>query len=387
MLTSLMIAVAMWGADPGIVFSGGYAPWTKSVVQADAPPPPSPTTQFSSAPQCQLTSDATIVRAQTVTDNIYSPSDQPGFNEFWENPFVKEFLSGMNPFHDEEIHTLPNYYDPFGFQMGTGSFGRQGYRMGWTTYNDTTVLPTAPAFGTTGSMKIIEWNSNMKYSHLLRPGVLFNGTAWFDARWWEGPGGVALPAQVDQISTDLELGLFNDGPWSGQIAFHPQIVSTYEARLDRNAFNFDGRAIAMYKSSPQWSFVGGFAIWNRVDTLFVPHVGAIWTPNDRWEFRVLFPKSRISYYLGNWYNADVWLYGQAEYTAESWQTIISEPQPTSDRMQMTDDRLSLGVRWDTGRYSFFTEGGYVFNRRIKFAGSTPNFDLGDTAMIRAGVRY
>ncbi len=386
MLTSLVIVASILGTDPAIVFSDGYAPWANSIVQVAPSKEASPTSGYHSKIDDSSISKPVVFRGQTVTDDIYAPSHQPGYNSFWENPFVKEFMSGMNPFQDEEVHTLPNYYDPFGNQMGTGSQGSNGYRLGWVTYNDITILPTAPAFGTTGDMKIVEWNSNLKYSHVISPGVLFNGTGWFSARWWDGPGGINLPAQVDQISTDLELGFFNDGPWSGQIAFHPQIVSTYEARLDRNAFNFDGRVIAMYTASPQWSFVGGVALWDRVDLLVVPHTGVIWTPNDRWEFRLLYPRSRISYFLGNYYDADVWLYAQAEYTAESWQTIITDPT-TSDRMQMTDDRLSLGVRWDTGRYSFFTEGGYVFNRHIKFAGSTPSFDLGDTAMLRTGVRY
>ena len=292
----------------------------------------------------------------------------------------------MNPFVPEELHLLPNYYDPYGFQMGTGSTGRQGYRMGWVSYNDITVIPASPAFGTAGNMKIVEWNSNTKYSHLISPGVLFNGTGIINARWWDGPAGIALPGQVDEVSTDLELGLFNEGPWSGQIAFHPQIVESYEGRLDGNAFNFDGRAIATYMASPQWSFVGGVAIWDRVNTLVVPHVGFIWTPNNCWEFRILYPKSRISYFLGHWHNADFWVYGQAEYTAEAYQASIATPD-SSDRIQITDDRLSLGLRWDKGRYSFIAEGGYIFNRQIIFAGSTPAFNLGDSGMIRVGVRY
>src|SRR5262249_23708300 len=160
---------------------------------------------------------------------------------------------------------------------------------------------------------------------LVAPGVLFNGTGYFNARWWDGPSGVALPGQVDQVSTDLELGFFNDGPWSGQIAFHPQIVETYEGRLDQNAFNFNCRIVTTYQASHEWSFVGGVAFWDRVNLIVVPHVGVIWTPNNRWEFRILYPRSRISYFVGNWGDGDVWIYGQAEYTAEAFQATIAEP--------------------------------------------------------------
>jgi len=412
MLTSLLIAVSIWGTDPEIVFSGESAPWTQSESSQDSTSVATDGTQYDSVIRSRSILRPDIVRGQNVIGDYPPPYTNPsGYNNqippnslppydgdglapynrttcatFFESPFVKEFFEGMNPFVPAVIHSLPNYYDPFGSQMGTGSFGPPGYRLGWVSYNDITVLPLSSARGTAGSMQITEWNSNAKYSHLVAPGVLFNGTGFFNARWWQGPSGTALPAQVDQISTDLELGLFNDGPWSGQIAFHPQIVETYEAKLDRNAFNFDGRAIATFKASQQWSFVGGVAIWDRVTTMVVPHAGVIWTPNERWEFRILYPKSRISYFLGNRWNADFWVYGQAEYTAEAWQSV--DPQsPNIDRMQITDDRLSLGLRWDSGRYSVFTEGGYVFNRQIKFEGSAPGFDLDNTWMFRAGFRY
>ena len=400
MLTSLLIAVSVWGTDPEIVFAGEPASCVSSNFELTFSSAETPKSQSYSPIDDKSVLRPDVVRGQNCPYNNCPDYDRlPPYNgdglapynrsewaTFLENPFVKEFIEGMNPFAPAEIRTLVNYYDPFGFQMGTGSMGPQGYRLGWASYNDITILPSSAARGTTGEMQIVEWNSNAKYSHILSPGILFNGTGYFNARWWDGPTGVALPAQVDQISTDLELGLFNDGPWSGQIAFHPQIVETYEAKLDRNAFNFDGRAIATYKASPEWSFVGGLAIWDRVDTMIVPHAGAIWTPNNRWEFRMLYPKSRISYFLGNRWNADFWLYGQAEYTAEAWQSVDKQ-SPDIGRLQITDDRLSLGIRWDSGRYTFFTEGGYVFNRQIKFAGSAPGFDLSNTAMIRAGLRY
>ena len=386
MLTSLLLAVAIWGADPDQVFNGDAAPWAASEIAPPTEEHDEPASSSQRRPRRRALPCPFTARGQTVSDEMQAPFGAYCCDDFWESEFVKEFMRSMNPFVPEDVTTIPGYYDPFGIQMGTGSFGSLGYRLGWISHNDITVLPASAAQGTTGDMKIVEWNSYAKYSHLIGAGMVFSGTGWFNARWWDGPGGIDLPAQVDQISTDLELGFFNDGPWSGQIAFHPQIVETYEAKLDRNAFNFDGRVVVTYTASPQWSYVGGVAIWDRVDTMVIPTVGVIWTPNDRWELRLLFPRTRISYFLGNRWNADFWLYGTAEYGAEAWQAIVGDPG-TSDRFQMTDERIALGLRWDSGRYTFFTEGGYVFDRQIKFAGSTPSFDLSDTTMWRVGFRY
>lgn len=391
MAASYLFLLAVWATPPDIVFANAPARADRPVCDCELVSDsttlnPRPSASHRQRARSVGTPSNTIVRGQLVDDPSNELPTWLPSSSCWDHPLVKEFISGMNPFAEEEFRTLEGYYDPFGPQASFGTNGPQPYRLGWISYNDITLIPSAPTSGSNGQMKILEWNSNVKVSHVIAPGILFNGTGWFSARWWDGPTGVPLPGQVDQFSTDLELGFFNDGPWSGQIAFHPQIVETFEARLNRNAFNFDGRAIAMYRASPNWSFVGGIAFWDRVDLLVVPHVGVIWTPNDRWEIRALFPKSRASYYLGHWRDTDFWVYGEAEYHVEAWQDSVHKLN-IQDRIQIEDQRLSLGLRWDHGRYSTFVDGGYVFNRHAKFAGSLPGFDIGDMGMIRAGIRY
>ena len=329
MLSSLLLAVSIWGTDPEVVFGPDRVLTAQTSQFADRALTSDNGSRPVSSPSDRVFAEPFVARGQTVSDDIQDQFSDSHLGTIWEHPAIKHLIDEINPFCPLDVPVLNGYFDPYGWQMLTGSNGPQGYRLGWSTFNEFTLLPAAPVFGTTGNMKIVEWNSNAKYSHVIRPGVLFDSTFWFSARWWDGPGGIALPGQVDLFSADLLLGLYNEGPWTAQIAFHPQIVETYEARLDRNAFNFDGRAILTYTASPQWKFVGGVAIWDRVDTLIVPHVGAIWTPNNRWEIRALFPKSRISYFMGNWRNADFWVYGQYEYTAEAWQTVISEVSRSS----------------------------------------------------------
>lgn len=286
------------------------------------------------------------------------------------------------------VRVLPGYYDPYGFQASYGIDGYQPWRLGWSIYHDWAYLPLANANGgTLGQMQITEWNSNLRWSEIIAPGVIFTGTGYFNAHYWDGPGGIDLPGQVDQISADFELGFMTEGPWSAQVGFHPQIVDGFGAKLNSNAFNYDGRVILNYWVSPQWMWVAGVAFWDRVNLLTIPHVGAVWTPAPRWELRMLYPKSRISYYLGRRKCKDFWLYGTYEYTAEAWQANIGDPTVVHDRIQLTDDRFMLGIRWDSGRHSAFVEGGYVFNRQAKFAGPTPDFDLSSVGMVRAGFRF
>lgn len=299
-----------------------------------------------------------------------------------------DLLETINPWSRKTVRTVPGYYDPYGWQASYGIDGYQSWRLGWSIFHDWVVLPSSDVNGgAVGQMQITEWNSNLRWSEIIAPGVLFNGTGYFNAHYWDGPGAPDLPGQVDQISADLELGFFNNGPWSGQIAFHPQIVDGFGAKLNHYAFNYDGRVIASYRKSPYWTWVLGVGFWDRVNLLVIPHVGAVWTPGPRWELRLLYPKSKISYYLGQKKCKDYWLYASAEYTAEAWQANIGDPTVYHDRIQLTDYRVALGLRMDKGRHSFFIEGGYVFNRQAKFVGPTPDFDISSVGMVRGGFRF
>lgn len=388
----LLFWLATFGADPSLDSpNGAQPPGRNALGQTLLSPPPVIGNLLSPFPMSQpgRLADPLIVPPLPLDPVL------PGFVVVSPEPTgihpsqLYDLIDTVNPLTPPTlVRVLPGYYDPFGWQASYGTSGYQPWRLGWSLFHEIAILPNSPVSGgTSGSMKIVEWNANLRFSEIIAPGVLFNATGYFNAHYWDGPGGVALPGQVDQISADLELGFFNSGPWSGQIAFHPQIVDGYESRLNRNAFNFDGRAVATYMASPHWSFVGGAAIWDRVDLMLVPHVGTIWTPDTRWEVRLLYPRTRISYFLGRRGCTDFWAYGVAEYTAESWQANIGDPTQLADRIQITDDRVSLGLRWDSGRQSVFIEAGYVFNRQAKFAGPTPNFDISNCGMIRAGMRF
>ncbi len=80
------------------------------------------------------------------------------------------------------------------------------------------------------------------------------------------------------------------------------------------------------------------------------------------------------------------MYGQYEYFAEAYQAINSDLR-SSDRIQVLDQRITNGLRWDAGRYSALTGTGYIFDRQAKFAGSTPPFSVAPTAIFSVSLRY
>ena len=100
---------------------------------------------------------------------------------------------------------MSRYYDPFTRQFAYGNAGIQPYKFGWYSYDDMTWIPTSAARGTTGSFQDLEWNSYLRYSRPISDTLIFTWTPTWDAGFWTGPTGVALPPVVNLISSDIQL--------------------------------------------------------------------------------------------------------------------------------------------------------------------------------------
>jgi hypothetical protein len=134
-------------------------------------------------------------------------------------------------------------------------------------------------------------------------------------------------------------------------------------------------------------FALGTAYWHRVDDIIIPYAGIVWTPNDYWEFRLLFPKSRISYFLGNWWGGSAWVYGGVEYNVEAYQINMHVPTNLDEKIQISDYRAVFGLRSEGGGVTGFVEGGWVFARQVDFAHGTPDFNINTGFIARLGLRF
>ncbi len=276
--------------------------------------------------------------------------------------------------------------DPGGTIL-SGVNGPQPYRLGFTPRFDYTYLAEsgvkAPG---TGHFESHNFDFELAHTMPVGPGWAFTNTPQLGARWWEGPGVPSLPAQVYRLGWDFTLATPLQGPWSMQLDFNPSVNSDFDDSLGREALNFDGNAMLFYRTSPQLMWVLGAGYWDRVDNIVIPYAGVVWNPNDLWEFRLLFPKARASYFLGNIGTAAHWIYATGEYHVESYQ-IAMPGLGTREQVQIQDWRIGLGLRSDHGWFDKSFEIGYVLGREVDFANGTPGFDIKDTFMIRYAVRF
>lgn len=317
-----------------------------------------------------------VIRGQSPPSTFETPAISP--------PGSDGSLGGLR---DPFLYGDPVLGAPEGSTVLSGINGPQPYRMGFTPKMDATYLASASAKSPgNGGFSSTEMNFELAHTQQVGPGWIFTNTPQAGFRLWDGPGTPDLPGSVYRLGWDFTLATPIVGLWSMQLDFNPSINTDFQSGLAREALNLDGNAMFFYRASPQWMLVLGAGYWDRVDKIILPYAGVVWNPNDLWEFRLLFPKSRISYFVGNVGGAAHWLYATGEYHVESYQ--IEQPGVGGNQqVQFQDWRVALGLRSDHVWYDKFVEVGYVFGRNVDFKTTTPGFSFSDTLMLRAGVKF
>lgn len=274
-----------------------------------------------------------------------------------------------------------------------GPSGPQPYRLNrWIHRYDVGWLPQEKASRGLGGFAVFESNTEWEYNTPVFINWIFGFTQQFNYRAWEGPNAtpafptVALPGSVYRIGWDLKLATPANYQWSALLAFNPSINSDFESGLTRDAWNLDGRGMIFFRQTPQWTWVLGAGYWDRVHDKIIPYAGVIYTPTPQWEWRILFPESRISYFLGRPYGFSTWLYTRGEFHSEAYEIQL----PTTgarEQVEVTDWRILLGLRFDNGWVSSFLEAGWVFGRDVDYLNGTPGFDVSSGFIGRLGIRF
>ncbi|MBM83662.1 MAG: hypothetical protein CMJ78_24145 [Planctomycetaceae bacterium] len=285
--------------------------------------------------------------------------------------------------------------DPFAGGSSGRLNGPQPYRFGTTTRADIAILPSENTNGA-GDFGIMELNAELEYKRPLPPCWLIpwsQSWVWsiapqFGYRSYDGPGTdtIGLSPDAYRFGLGMQLATPLRGPWSVQLDFDPSINTDFDQALSSNAYQFDGSGILYYRVSEQLMYAFGAGFLDRVDDQVIPYAGFVFTPNEYWEFRILYPESYISLFMGNIYGVSQWLYTRAEYHIEAYEVGISNTG-VRDQIQIEDYRILLGIRSEGYGVSSFLEAGVVFGRDVKFRGPTRDFDPSSGFIARFGMRF
>jgi len=273
-----------------------------------------------------------------------------------------------------------------------GMNGSQPMRFGWQDRIDAFFIPKAGTNGpNVGQFGITGVDIEKEYTTPLgMSGWVGRIAPQFGYRSWNGPKDPTpttdLPANGYRLGLGMALQSPNFNGITYEIAFNPSVGTDFDSSLTSDAYMFDAQAAGYWRINPEWLLAFGAFYWDRVDSIILPYGGVVWTPNDIWELRILFPSSRISVFVGAPWNIPTWMYAAIEYHVEAYQ-VRPEMLGEQTRVQMSDIRLTGGFRWETGSVTSFLEAGYVFGREVRYKKPGTGFDVDDAFIARIGLQY
>jgi len=274
-----------------------------------------------------------------------------------------------------------------------GANGAQPYRFGWQNRLDVSWMPgqtvTGPAPGASGDVGILGVDYELAYGTPFLPGWVLNWTNQFGYRNWDGPGGqVVQPRDLYRFGIDFELETPQAGPFSISLGVTPSINTDLNADAWKEGLQIDGRGIMFFQLDQYWTMGLGAQYWDRVDDRIIPWAGFIYR-DDFWEWQLMYPEARISVFLGNEAYWAKWAYVRAEYHVEAYgiESSFNGGAVSDTQFEVEDYRVLGGFKMDAGSYNWFIEGGWVFNREVKFANATPGHEIGSGFIGQIGLRF
>ncbi len=180
--------------------------------------------------------------------------------------------------------------------------------------------------------------------------------------------------QLNKMATPLEFDLF----------FSVGLYSDFKS-VTGKSFRFPSWAYLSLDLTNNIKAKIGVWVLDRERYTLMPSGGVIWTPNDRWEFQILFPNPRITYRPVNAVLKDMSLFARGEYGGGSWTVKTDEGTFCKD---YNDYRILFGFDWKgpANGIGYFEIGG-SFGRELYFNRGRGSYNLNPGFILQAGLHF
>jgi hypothetical protein len=219
--------------------------------------------------------------------------------------------------------------------------------------------------------------------------------------WLDGPDNLDIPAQLHDVYTDFRWLPKIGEQFRVDVAVRPGYYSDWDGSSAR-AFRVTGHLSGVYDWTPTFQFVLGAAYLDRPDIEVLPIAGFIWKPNPNELYQLVFPTPKIALCYADDSNprqssiaidcgptpakTQDWFYLAGELGGGTW--AIRHSDGASDLMSYGDWRVFLGIETKSiVSFGSFLEAGFVFHRLIRLSSTGEDTQVGNTAMVRAGLNY
>ena len=350
----------------------------------------------------------------TYTDPTFGSTGPGGAQPFTSDPWLN---GGVSPYGQGGYPGMA----PGTYQIGLN--GPQPYKFGFTSRYDVGWIVESHTNVPGADLGVFETNYEKELTIPTRSNWIFTVGGQYNLRLYDGPqvprvavgdafpvaGGILpasseLPGHVHRFGLNLKLRTPTIGLWTFEGGFNPSLAHDLDSSVKSNAILYDAHAVAFLQASRQFMVALGVQYWDRVDDIIIPYAGVVWTPNDYLEVRMVFPKPRISVFMGTPFGLPTWAYVQGEYHVEAYgiginghSAIDSDVDGVVDagelralgtrRVQFEDWRVVGGLHTEGPAWTAFIEAGAVLDRTVSYSSSVTGFEVDPQFILRMGFRY
>ena len=199
--------------------------------------------------------------------------------------------------------------------------------------------------------------------------------------WWNGPTSPDMPP--NGFGAFLDFGArpqFND-TFSLHALGRLGVFSDFE-KMSSDAFRFQGRLEGIGKISSEMEVIAGIIYYGRARVKMLPTLGIIWTPDENWALRLVFPNPKVSRRLWRGPQSDWRGYVNMDYSGGSWD--IKSLDGLTD---YNDVRLGVGLEFDVpGQMGGYFEFGGSMARELYYGGGHST-NLPSVLYLKTGIIF
>jgi len=215
--------------------------------------------------------------------------------------------------------------------------------------------------------------------------IFFSPT--FGIHLWDGPHSLPadLPPSAYSAFFDTQYSTDPNQQLGAEFGYRLGVFTDFHT-FNSHSLRIMGLGLVKLKITPTTTLKLGAMYINRNDLKLLPAGGILWQPTPQIRFDIFFPQPKLAGYLTSVNNKEVWWYAAGEYGGGAW--TIQRTSGVSDRVDINDIRVSVGLESVGPGLNAFGEVGYVFNRQVVYV-VTPSdtFNPGNTFMIRMGLSF
>jgi hypothetical protein len=198
--------------------------------------------------------------------------------------------------------------------------------------------------------------------------------------WWNGPTSPNM--SPSGFGAFLDFGVqpkFNDtfslNAW-GRLG----VFSDFE-NVTSDAFRYQGRLEGVGTLSPEMQLHVGVIYYGRARVKMLPTIGVVWTPDEDWVLKLVFPNPKVSRRLWRGPQTDWWGYVHMDYAGGSW-----DIKPMGGLTDYNDLRFGLGIEFAApNQFGGYFEFGGSFARELYSGGHS--WDAPTVLYLKTGVIF